>query len=195
MPVNLSEDIKFCNVKCIFLFKADTSDSFEKMFSQFCKDTKECDLKFDDIDINYHCYIKPVGDYEQIGYFHYLVPFEWNGYKYSSAITETLDHVSSKTINVPGNQPTPAVVTVTVPSDTISITINGLGEDPIVINNLKANTPVVIDGETCTVLQSGSNKYGDTDMWDYPVLQPGANTITVDNSNSTIQIQYKPRWI
>lgn len=193
LPIKLSEDIKFCNIKCTFLFGADTSDNFEKIFSQFCKDTKECDLKFDDIELNYHCYIKSIGDYEQIGCFHYLVQLEWIGYKYGNFVTEILNSVPSKDIVIDGNEPTPAIVTVTVPNDTIMLTITGFRE-PITINNLKANIPIVIDSEDSTVLQGTTNKYGDTDMWEFPVLEAGTNTIVSSTSVCTIQIKYKPRW-
>lgn len=39
------------------------------------------------------------------------------------------------------------------------------------------------------------NKYGDTDMWDFPRLNPGTNTITVNKNNCDIKIKYKPRYI
>lgn len=49
-------------------------------------------------------------------------------------------------------------MTISVPADTISITLTGFG-DSITINNLIANAPVVIDGEACTVMQNGFNKF------------------------------------
>jgi phage-related protein len=76
----------------------------------------------------------------------------------------------------------------------ISITLTGLGEI-ITVKNLKANTPITIDGEACIVTEKGANKFAETDMWEFPVLQPGSNTIVTDNVNSTLRIQYKPRWI
>jgi phage-related protein len=116
-------------------------------------------------------------------------------YKFGDVITETIEHLSSKTINVLGNQPTPAIVTITVSIDTISLTLNGFGDEPIRLNNLKANKPVVIDGEACTVLENSINKFSDTDFWEFPSLQPGANTITVSSANCTININYKPNYI
>jgi phage-related protein len=119
----------------------------------------------------------------------------FSGYAYKAAITETLNHVSSKTINVPGNLATDAIVTVTVPIDTISITLTGLGEDPITIKNLKVNVPRIINGEDGTVLEGTTNKFGDTDLWEFPSLQPGSNTIGVSTANCIVEIKYKPRWI
>jgi phage-related protein len=119
----------------------------------------------------------------------------FSGYAYKAVITETMNHVSNKTINVLGNLATDAIITVTVPIDTISLTLTGIGEDPIKINNLKANISVIINGEDGTVLQSGVNKFSDCDIWEFPSLQPGSNTIGVSTSNCIVQIQYKPRWI
>lgn len=39
------------------------------------------------------------------------------------------------------------------------------------------------------------NKFPDTDMWAFPVLQPGQNNISIDSNVCSVSIQYKPRWI
>lgn len=118
-----------------------------------------------------------------------------SGYAYKEAITETITGVLSKTINVPGNLPVPAIVTVTVPTNGPNVVLSGFGEDDITINNVKGNIPVIIDGEACTVIENGVNKFGDTDIWQLLVLQPGDNLIGVNSDLYTVQIQYKPRWI
>ena len=70
-----------------------------------------------------------------------------------------------------------------------------MADDPIIIINLTANKTVILDGELQKVTVDGVNKYGDTDMWDFPRLKPGANKITVSKNNCDIKIKYKPRFI
>ncbi len=159
-----------------------------------------CTIQFDGMDFIYSCIYdntsNKTSDSTKYTNENYEVVINLlSGYAYKPPVTTTLNNVSSQTINVNGNVPTPTIVTVTVPIDTISITISGLSLDPIVINNLKANTPVVIDGEQCVATQNGVNNFSNVDMWEFPTLQPGANTISASSANCVIQIQYKPRWI
>lgn len=39
------------------------------------------------------------------------------------------------------------------------------------------------------------NKFPDTDMWSFPVIQPGNNKISVDNSACSVTVAYKPKFI
>ena len=117
------------------------------------------------------------------------------GYSYKEEVTEVMNRITSKTINVSGNLETPAIVEITPTTALADITLEGLADDPIIIKNLTANKTVVLDGELQKVTVDGMNKYGDTDMWDFPRLNPGTNTITVNKNNCDIKIKYKPRYI
>mgnify|MGYP000872151960 CR=1 FL=1 len=193
-PFIIDKQTKFCSIKCKFTFTADTEQEFEKRFSEFNKNIIECNIRFDNINMNYHCYIDNVDDPERITPYYWETSAEWIGYKYGDEVTEILNHVESKTIIVDGNLPTPAIVTITVPIDTIDMRLIGFGGD-IVVRNLKANTPIIINGEEGTITENWRNKFADTDMWEFPKLAPGKNTITTSKANSNINIKYKPRWI
>ena len=112
-------------------------------------------------------------------------------------VKEEIDRFTSKIIdiNVNGNLTTPAIIEIIPTIDLVDITIEGLADDPIIIKNLTADKKVIVDGELQKVTVDGVNKYGDTDMWDFPRLQPGANTIIVNKNNCDIKIKYKPRYI
>jgi phage-related protein len=116
-------------------------------------------------------------------------------YAYKGEIVETASRVNTKTINVPGNLQTAAIVEVTPSINIIDLTITGLGES-FTIKNLTAGQKVIINGEDCTVIQNGVNKFGDFDGWEFPKLNPGANTITFSKNSCdvNIKIKYKPRW-
>lgn len=119
----------------------------------------------------------------------------FKGYAEGSEITEIINRATTKTINVSGNQLTPSIVEITPISDIIDITLEGLDDDPIIIKNLKANKKVILDGVQGLVTVDGVNKYGDTDMWDFPRLKPGANVIKISRNSCDINIKYNPRFI
>lgn len=193
-PLYMGKQEQYKKIKIQLYIKDIDDNAVLNDISNIIAEFEKCTIKFDDIDFYYDCLITSK-NHTRLASGKYTLDIELkSGYAYKDAATESMTDTLNKTITVPGNLPTPAVVTVTVPSDTISITLIGFG-DSITINNLKANIPVIIDGEACTVMQNGINKFGDIDMWSFPVLQPGDNTITIDNINCTIEIQYKPRWI
>ena len=110
-------------------------------------------------------------------------------------VVENINRINSKTIEVPGTQTIPAIVEITPNVYISDIKLEGLSDDPIIIKNLMSNKTVILDGELQKVTVDGVNKYSDTDMWDFPRLKPGANTIKIDKSNCDIKIKYKPRYI
>ena len=194
-PLYLGKQEKYKQIKMKLYIEDIDEENTLSDISNLIKQLEKCIIKFDDLSFYYSCSIVNKS-HERIIKGKYTLDIELkSSYAYKPTVIETLNHVSSKTINVQGNLPTPAIVTVTTPIDTISLTLTGFGEDPITINNLKANIPVIVDGEACTVLQTGLNKFTETDMWEFPTLQPGANTITTSTANSVISISYKPKYI
>jgi len=193
-PLYLGKQEKYKQIKLHLLIEDIDDESCLNDISNLIRQFEKCILKFDDLNFYYDCMIVDKS-HERIAKGWYTLDIELkSGYAYKPAVTETLNHVISKTINILGNLSSPAIVTITVPVDTISITLTGFG-DSMIIKNLKANIPVIIDGEACLVTQSGLNKFVDTDMWNFPVLQPGANIITSSTANCVINISYKPEYI
>lgn len=81
-------------------------------------------------------------------------------------------------------------LTVTLPEQSSLITICG-----IVVINITANTPLVIDGELGLITLGGVNKFLDSTLIDFPLLYPGENTIKCNNSKADIQITYTPIYV
>ena len=107
-----------------------------------------------------------------------------------------------KSITVKGNDEAPCIVEITPSIDLASVEIDGIAynhisgdKETITIRNLKAGKTVIINGEDCTVLQEGANKFADTDMWEFPVLKSGANTISCSSDKCTVTLKYKPRYV
>lgn len=171
------------------------SNELEIMKSNLIKQLEISIIKFDDIDFYYRGFLSAAPTYSYVMKGNEIAEIKMLVIAEKSEITEVMSRITNKTINVAGNSETPAIVEITPSIEIIDITLEGLADDPIVIENLSANKTVILDGELQKVTVDGVNKYGDTDMWDFPRLKPGANTIKVDKINCDIKIKYKPRYI
>ncbi len=125
---------------------------------------------------------------------------ELQGYEYGPELSAT--GANALSINNPGNIITPATLEITPVIGSASITVSGFCRDPdskndypVTIRNLVAGKKVVIDGESGLVTQDGVLKAGDVDFWEFPVLFPGVNTVTCNNSNMTMTVKFKPRFM
>lgn len=134
----------------------------------------------------------------------FIISIVADPFKYKDVISVVLENASSSTLAVSGDYETPCIIELTPAGAITSYTIKGAARDPvtgeaedIVIKNLAAGKTVVIDGEACKVTENGMNKYGDTEMWEFPSLLPGSNVLTFQSSGAPcdVTIKYKPRYI
>lgn len=124
-------------------------------------------------------------------------------FKYKDYISVSANVTASKTITVQGDYPVPCIIEIIPQVNVISsLTIKGAARnkitgklEDILIKNLTKGNKVVIDGENGTVTEGSSNKFADTEFWEFPSLLPGGNKITFSNTQSNITIKYKPRYI
>lgn len=79
---------------------------------------------------------------------------------------------------------------VTLPEQSSLLSIMG-----IVVINISANTPLVLDGELGLITLGGVNKYLDSTLIEFPILYPGENIITCTNSQAKIQVVYTPVFV
>ena len=193
-PTYLGKQEQFKRIKLEILINDVTDDECLKNIGNLVLQLEKCTLSFNDLTYLYDCTISTKDHVALVekGYFVLTVELK-SGYGY---LPEVIVNIvgTSQTITVLGNLPTPAIVILTSTINRASATITGLGKS-ITIRNFLANIPVIVDGETCLVTQSGINKFVDTDMWDFPSLQAGANPISINTTGVTVQIKYKPKFI
>ena len=114
------------------------------------------------------------------------VKFTFVGFRHDAM--ETIKLTESSTIYIDGNVETPLIVTITPADDTTEVTFNG-----ITVSNMDG--AVTIDGVYTTVLDAdGLNKFQDTDMTKWPVLEPGNIDVTV-SGDAVFEISYYPIWL
>ena len=194
-PVLLEKETKFCDIECKFTMEANTEDEFWQKFSEFNKDTIECIIKFNNINMLYKCYVKEIKEPTRITPYNWEFTCNWVGYKYKDEIVVDIRKELSKTIDVKGTLKTPCILEITPSIDLIDLIISGLANDPIKIKNLHANKKIIIDGKEGTVTEEGINKFKDTDLWEFPFLNPGVNNITLSKNSCDVVIKYEPRYI
>lgn len=193
-PIFPKHNFKFVSIEVKLYIKGISESDIKTKIGAIIDKSKECNLNFED-DFYYKSFLINSNTENTLKKETKKLNLTFIAYSYKEEITETMNRITNKTINVNGNLITPAIVEITPSIEIIDITLEGLADDPIVIKNLSANKTVILDGELQKVTVDGVNKYGDTDMWDFPRLKPGANTIKVDKSNCDIKIKYKPRYI
>lgn len=98
------------------------------------------------------------------------------------------------TFEIEGTAKTPAVLSLSSDIALSYVTIEGLTEDAITISDIGRNTNVIIDGESCTVTEDGTDIFEKTDLWEFPLLKPGKTTIKL-STECTCKLSYYPRYI
>ncbi len=88
-----------------------------------------------------------------------------------------------------GNVPSGMRITITPESNMDSVTVAG-----ITINNLSAHVPFIIDGIDGKVIAAGLNRFLDTDIVDFPMIQPGENRINTPKGVS-VSIAFYPVFL
>lgn len=104
--------------------------------------------------------------------------------------TKIVTIVGSGTINIDSPKECYANLEITAssPLPSCKININGY---VITIKNLKANEAIYIGSGKVT--EGGKSKINEVDMWSFPTLKNGVNTISIDN-NVSLKVKYNERW-
>lgn len=102
----------------------------------------------------------------------------------------------SFTITNSGTAPTPCVLTIIPNYDFMEITIRGLSDEPLIVNRVKMNEVLVIDGENRIITINNQEAFNHFTGWEFPRLLPGENTIYISNANqATISVEFNARYL
>ena len=171
----IGENKGFKPLNLKLLFEGSTRNEVNNKISRFMAQVSECDIKFKNLEHYYHCYYESSNREESKIDEWLFVNLNFICYEYAEEKKLNFNSLEEFTINNDGTDITPAILEITPNVNLADITLEGLADDPIIIKNLTANKTVVLDGELQKVTVDGMNKYGDTDMWDFPRLNPGTN--------------------
>jgi phage-related protein len=201
-PVKTNETAyQYKSIDLVITINAEDEAELESLKSQLTNMLQECDIEFDDLDCIYSGYLSGEIKTESISSLIENINIKILVLAHGKVESQTISNSGSTDINIQGTAETPCTLIITAPIGMISLQIDGAARDPvtgdnesILIKNLTNGVPIIIDGEACTVTENGTNKFGDCEMWRFPSLLPGNNTITL-NAECTVQVTYKPRYI
>lgn len=196
LPLFLQSKVALNNITVTLLINSldkrqyylDKSNLLSNMLESF-------DIYFKDRDLKFKCVLVNQADQPSLRQIRGRFQLTFIGYNLENEVIETINRVTSKTLDAFGNYKVPIIMEITPVIDMIDLKITGLSEDPLIVKNLKGAKTIIIDGMNGTVTQDGINKFNDTDMWEFPFLVPGKNNILLSKDTCNITIKYNPRYI
>lgn len=193
-PLYMGKQEQYKQIKIKLYIKDSDEESALNDISNLVIQLERCTIKFDDLSFYYDCLIiSKIHTRVKTGVYNLEIELK-SGYAYKPAITTTMNNMSAALINVEGNLPSPAIITITPNASMPGINIEGF-TGIIVVANIMQGVPFVIDGEACTVMADGVNRFNDVVMTEFPTLLPGKNPIGLSTSNCLVTISYKPKFI
>lgn len=180
-------------IKLAVEINADSAEEFEILKGELTSSLCECDIIFSDMpDRVYQSWLAAepeiLKDLPEIGTVTYSLNAVCIGKKIVRQFSDTLEFTYE------GNAKTPAVIEIVTQTGLNSITITGISDKSVTVRNIIKDIPLVIDGENVLITQNGVNKFGDSDLWEFPSLKPGNNIITLSTACAAT-LTYKPRYI
>lgn len=180
-------------IKLVVEIQGSSRGEFEYEKGKLTEALNECSITFKDIpDRVYESWlsgeIEVVNDLPEIGTITYNLNSICVGEKKERNFTDTLNFAYE------GNMKAPCILTIVTDIALNSLTITGLTKQNITIQNVARDAPLVIDGEACLITQNGTNKFNDSNLWEFPIVKPGENTVKLSTACTAV-LAYKPRYI
>lgn len=193
-PTFVSNVRGFKTLKLEVYFKGSNRDEILKNISSFILNFKnEVILELDKYTHYFKCILTSKETVKTISKLAYKVSLELNGYEYGELEEKSITSLTSISINNVGTVNTPCTIEITPNTiDLSDFIITGVSELPITIKTIRKGETVIINGLEGKVTVNNDNKYGDTDMWEFPRLTPGVNNITFSRDTCTIKVKWNP---
>lgn len=188
-PLVYFDSNKYKEVKAYLLMEAINRESLELYKSNLAKDLKQATIKFKDSKYLYDGVLESI-TFKNINRLAIEVTISFKAIQKDDLEVITLAKSLTQTINVKGNVDTECVIEVTAPEAGVaSFTINN-----ITIKNIPENKTVIIDGIKKKITVDGSNFFNNVELWEFPILNAGENTITQSLTTVNVKIKYNPCW-
>lgn len=152
-PLYMGKQETFKVLKLQFLVSDSSDENCLTDISNLVGQFEKCVVKFDDLSFYYDCTLTSSDSARliQVGYFSLNIELK-SRYAYKTAVSSTISGQSG-TINVQGNLPSPAIVTLTPTQDIDNVSLAGLTKKAITVNTLHSGAPVTINSEKCTITE------------------------------------------
>ena len=94
-----------------------------------------------------------------------------------------------------GTRDAPCVIEVVAESTISNLTIKGLSDEAIIIEQLDRGSKLIIDGRNGIVTMNGKNAFEKVNIWEFPRLKAGDNLIVLSSASADVAVKYNPMWI
>lgn len=174
------------------LIKGSTKEECEKIMSNLMNDFDSGILQLDNMNFLYKFDFK-IDNREIVRRWLYHYEITLSGYA-KMGTQESLSFTGTTyAFNVKGTAKTPAVLYLSSDIGLNYLTISGMTDEPITVNNVELGSQIVIDGEQGIITENSDNIAGKCDFWEFPALKPGTVQITL-SSSCTAELKYYPRY-
>ena len=198
-PIFIKNDLGFKNIKleilCKGLNRQAILNNISSLLCEFNKNESNL-LVLNKYEHNFICSLINVSTNKTKSKTRYTIDLELIGYEESK--TETFIKISdtdNHTINNNGTSITPCYLEIIPTFSYSNLTITGLSDDPIKINNITANKIITIDAYTNKITEDGVNKFNDVELFEFPRLNVGNNIVKISDDRATLTVKYKERFI
>ncbi len=178
---------------CIeMLIKADTKEQCELMMSSILADFDSGQIELDDMQFTYDFDFSSE-EKELVKRWLYSYKIHLTAYSKKGSEKNIIFSGTEKTFDSESTAQSPAVLSLSSDIALNELKIEGLTDDAITIKDIARNAEILIDGENFTITENGTNILSKTDLWEFPKIKPGLNSIKL-SSSCTVTIKYRPYY-
>ena len=194
-PISLSKKVKPRSLTLELEFIEKNAREVDTLIAEFCNDIQDgVDIHLPD-GYGYFCVIDKVSSAKQISSWIRTISIEFVCIRHGTkAIVNATNEMS---FYVGGMIDTEAVVTIvpkTTPTEATVIVVDSKGNEMTNVTVKNIESTVIVDGISTKVTQDGANKFVDTDLFEFPKLKAGKNTISFTGDVS-VNIAYYPLYL
>lgn len=117
-----------------------------------------------------------------------------DGYMYDEEIEIHVNGKTAEPVELVGSREAPCILDITSTTDLKNLVIKGFGSDNIVIETMKSNETITINGIVGTATSSGVNVFERVDLWELPYIKK-TTLISLSDENAEMKIRYNPMWV
>lgn len=176
-------------IKAIFYVGGAAKEDCYLNTSNLIAECQECIIKTDEDRFEYVAVLTAFDVVETGIEFYNEVTLTFSAVKRLPMVTRRFDKGNGSFKNI-GSIPSGMRVAITPGSALASLTVNG-----IVITDMTAGLPFVIDGLVGEVMCNGINRFLNTDLIEFPKANPGDNEIKVSDTNVVVEVSFYPTFI
>lgn len=196
IPQEFHTNIQYGSLAVTVLFRGRGRNDIQRKMSSFLSlMTEISEIELDGYKGTYMGSMEADSQEKTIVADRYIMKLQFRGYMTDDEIVNVYKGQTEAAFETVGTRDTPCIIEVMPRHDMQRFVISGFGSD-IILENLKANAKVIINGELGTVTELGKNKFPECDMWEFPVLKKEkAHSIRFSSAECDVAVRYKPMYL